>query len=188
MNTKQKTDKGDVVQRLSDIEVQEVSMVDKGANRKKWAFVKSAGSVAETQALVDRFHAAKQGDEEALIGILKELLSQLSPEVLAKLGLQLLPPAGETPEGEPAAESETPEGEEMEMQAAAQKAADDLADKVRVLEEQLQKAQDELASAKVSLSKVGEPQSGREPRGGAATEVAKSEGDVRTLGCKPLNK
>lgn len=188
MNTKQKTDKGDVVQRLSDIEVQEVSMVDKGANRKKWAFVKSAGSVAETQALVDRYQAAKQGDEEALIGILKELLQQLSPEVLAKLGLQLLETAAPA-EGEGASEdgaAAAPEGE-MEMQAAAQKAAEEMAEKVRVLEERLQKAQDELAQAKVALGKVGEPQSGREPRGGSA-EVVKADGDVRTLGMRPLNK
>lgn len=188
MNTNRKTDKGDVVARLSDLDVQEVSMVDKGANRRKWAFVKSAGNTAETQELVDRYHAAKAGDEDALIAILKELLSQLSPEVLAKLGLQPLttePAEGEGAEGE-GAEGSSEETAEA-MVAAAAKAAEEASEKVRVLEAQLKSANDELAKSKVELAKVGEPQSGREPSGSGAG-VAKSDGDVRTLGMQSLNK
>lgn len=185
MNTNRKTDKGDVVARLSDLDVQEVSMVDKGANRRKWAFVKSAGNTAETQELVDRYHAAKAGDEDALIAILKELLSQLSPEVLAKLGLQPL----KTDAPEENAESEGGEGAAGEsaeaMVEAAAKAAEEASEKVRVLEAQLKAANDELAKSKVELAKVGEPQSGREP---TPSGVVKSEGEVRTLGMQPLNK
>ncbi|MDO8945363.1 MAG: hypothetical protein Q7U75_19430 [Desulfobacterales bacterium] len=197
MNTKQKTGKGDVVARLSDIEVQEVSMVDKGANRRKWAFVKSASDQSGTQELVDRYHAAKAGDEEALIAILKELLSQLSPEVLAKLGLQPLETDGAADE---AATEEAAAGEETMVEdaaavaaaaaaaaSAAQKAASDAAAAGQDTAAQLKAVREELAVAKAALAKVGEPQTGREPRAGSPA-LAKREGDIRTLGCRTLNK
>lgn len=171
MSTATKTEKDDVIQRLSDIEVQEVSIVDKGANRKKWAFVKSAGSTEETQEVVDRFFLAKQGDEDALIAILRELLSQLSQDVLARLGLQRLVPESATA----GAEAEASGGGGVEMKEV---------EKIRILEDQLRKSQEELAAAKVALEKVGEPQSGREPR----NRDENVKGDIKTLGCKPLHK
>lgn len=69
--------------RLTELESEEVSVVTRGANRKKFSIIKSEHGVS--------FQKAMEGDEGAIKDILTVLFEKVSDDTLAEMGLQRVP-------------------------------------------------------------------------------------------------
>jgi thioredoxin-like negative regulator of GroEL len=157
-----------VINRLTEIDVQEVSIVTNGANKKQWYLTKCADS-EELIKLGSQLQSAKKGDIETVKAILKELLTALSDEALAELGLMRI--AEDTPATDAPATTEAAAPGETEDQ----KLLASLSTQITELKKRL-----EVVSSVVSPSQTsGDP---------VVIEKNKPSTNYSTIGLKSLNK
>jgi hypothetical protein len=176
--------KESVITRLSNLDVQEVSIVTNGANKKQWYVTKSESAELEIAA-GKRLLAATKGDVETVKAILRELLASLSDEALTELGLARVDPTVDTTTTEeptdttadPAIETTASDEEAAaETKANAEKAMGTIATLVKQIEE-----------LKIKLEKVSSvivpSQTGGDP---SPVQKSKPVESYSTVGCKPL--
>jgi hypothetical protein len=173
--------KEQIINRLSNLEVQEVSIVTNGANKKSWYVTKSDNAEVEI-AEGKRLIAAKKGDVETVKAILRELLASLSDEALTELGLSRIDTTTDTttdttPADTAAAPADTVTAEDAESKAASDKALSQTIGTFANQLEDLKKKLEKVSSVVVPSQSAGDP----------APVKKKTQSDsFITLGCKPL--
>lgn len=120
-----KVAKNTVTQRLTDIDPAEVSMVDKGANKRKFVIAKRDSAEATNLEL---FQKAADGDQDAIKGILKTLFEKVSDETLKELGLKKI--AAADGGDDPATKTEKTEDSVSDVAAAVTAAMEPFMKKV----------------------------------------------------------
>jgi len=201
--------------RLTELESEEVSVVTRGANRKKFSIIKSEHGVS--------FQKAMEGDEGAIKDILTVLFEKVSDDTLAEMGLQRVPtPAeggvekdkdgdadpkadegvakGEPSEGTPAAEPQAnQEPEEKPVESISKEDFDALSAKVSEMEAQIAKLSDlpsevsklkedpRIENLEERINKISNSTTTQVPEVKKTAEPS-NDASGSTLGLRPLNK
>lgn len=174
--------KEQIINRLSSLEVQEVSIVTNGANKKSWYVTKSENAEVEISE-GKRLLAAKKGDVETVKSILRELLASLSDEALTELGLARVDTSTET------STDTTPTDTAADVPAAtvAEDSSEAKAVADKTFETTIATLTNQLEEMKKKLEKISSVVSPSQSGGDPAPVQKKIQSEsFTTIGCKPL--
>jgi hypothetical protein len=164
------------IYRLSDIQAEEVSIVTRGANKRKFVIVKNDNQ----KTLIEQFNKAQEGDMESLKAIVAELFKNISDETLKDMGLQKIETQDETDENdENVDKNDKGESEEEEVNKSEETS------EIKTLREQMEKMQKQVAKYERTLkANEAESQTDVDP----LDKSDSADHSYQSLGLSPLHE